>query len=76
MDHAPRDFHDIAMNHDFSFDREYRLGLIEKGIYHFPMALKQGSISYAHTLADIEQTIEVTRALVHRLHEKKAVAQS
>lgn len=76
MDHAPQDFHDIALNHDFLFDREYRLGLIEKGIFHFPMALKQGSISYAHTLADIEQTIEVTRALVYRLHEKRAVAQS
>lgn len=75
MDHAPQDFHDIATNHNFLLDKEYRLGLIEKGIFHFPMAIKQGSISYAHTLADIEQTIEVTRNLVARLHENKSVLQ-
>jgi hypothetical protein len=30
MDHAPVDYHDIAIHHDFSFDTEYRFGLIEK----------------------------------------------
>lgn len=73
MDHAPKDFHDIAEHHDFSLDKEYRLRLIEKGIYNFPLPIKQGSISFAHSLADIEQTIEMTKAVMHALHEKKSV---
>ena len=56
MDHAPVDFHDIAQNHDFSFDKEYRLKLIEANIFNFPLPTKQGSISFAHTVQDIEET--------------------
>jgi glutamate-1-semialdehyde 2,1-aminomutase len=75
MDHAPRDFHDLADNHDFSMDKEYRLRLIDKGIFHFPLPLKQGSISFAHSVADIDQTLEATADVVHKLHEKKSVLQ-
>jgi glutamate-1-semialdehyde 2,1-aminomutase len=76
MDHAPRDFHDIAVHHDFAFDKEYRLRLIENGVFYFPLALKQSSISFAHTLSDIDQTIETTKQVMYYLHEKKAVLQS
>ena len=58
MDHAPRDYHDIAENHDFAFDAKLRRALIGAGIYQFPLPIKQGSISFAHTVADIETTIE------------------
>src|SRR5262249_35811087 len=34
MDHAPVDFHDVATHHNFALDKEYRLKLIENGIYH------------------------------------------
>lgn len=64
MDHAPRDYHDIAENHDFAFDKEYRLQLIQKGIYNFPLPIKQGSISFAHTERDIQETLEKTKAVV------------
>ena len=75
MDHAPLDFHDIAMHHDFSFDREYRFKLIENGIFNFPLPIKQGSISFAHTIQDIEETIEKTRIVVHSLlHKRSKVA--
>jgi glutamate-1-semialdehyde 2,1-aminomutase len=73
MDHSPKDFHDIAEHHDFFIDKEYRLRLIEKGIFHFPLPLKQGSISFAHTVADIDQTLDATKEVVQFLHEKKAV---
>ena len=72
MDHAPVDFHDIAAHHDFVFDKEYRLGLIEKGIFNFPLPIKQGSISFAHTVQDIEETIEKIRLVVHALVEKRS----
>lgn len=69
MDHAPIDFHDIALNHDFSFDNEYRLKLIEANIFNFPLPTKQGSISFAHTAQDIEETLEKTESVVHSLFE-------
>lgn len=70
MDHAPVDFHDIAVHHDFAYDRAYRLGLIESGIFNFPLPIKQGSISFAHSVQDIEETIEKTRLVVHALNTK------
>ncbi len=61
MDHAPRDWHDIAEHHDMAFDLRYRQALIAKGVYQFPLPTKQGSISTAHTDADIDRTLEATR---------------
>ncbi|ACT96451.1 aminotransferase class-III [Dyadobacter fermentans DSM 18053] len=73
MDHAPMDFHDILKNHDFGFDKTYRLKLIEQGIFNFPLPIKQGSISFAHTLQDIEETLEKTEDVVQRLLQKSPV---
>lgn len=67
MDHAPVDFHDIIANHDFQLDSIYRKKLIENGIFNFPLPIKQGSISYAHTVGDIEQTLDVTKKVVGSL---------
>jgi len=67
MDHAPRDYHDILYNHDFEFDKKYRVKLIENGIYNFPLPIKQGSISYAHSAHDIEETLDKTREVLGSL---------
>lgn len=66
-DQAPRDLHDILTRHDFALDMKLRLGLIERGIYHIPIACKQGSVSFAHSSADIARTLESTRAVVKTL---------
>ncbi|HZT68153.1 MAG TPA: aspartate aminotransferase family protein [Terriglobia bacterium] len=58
MDHCPRDWHDLASNHDFALDETLRQGLIERGVYFFPLATKQCSISFAHTAEDVDVTIE------------------
>jgi glutamate-1-semialdehyde 2,1-aminomutase len=60
MDHEPRDWHDLAEHHDFEMDLAYRRALIDQGVYHFPQACKQGSISFAHTREDVEITLERT----------------
>jgi glutamate-1-semialdehyde 2,1-aminomutase len=57
MDHCPTDWHDLANHHDFTFDEEMRRDLIDRGIYFFPQATKQCSISAAHTDHDIEVTL-------------------
>jgi glutamate-1-semialdehyde 2,1-aminomutase len=66
MDHEPRDWHDIAAHHDMKRDADYREALIQRGIYHFPLPTKQGSISFAHTEKDIDETLEKTRAVVRQ----------
>ncbi len=73
MDHAPVDLHDILSNHDFALDKTYRVNLIEKGIYNFPLPIKQGSISFAHTEKDIEITLEKTQDVVNSLFKNVAV---
>jgi glutamate-1-semialdehyde 2,1-aminomutase len=64
----PRDWWDILEHHDAAFDARYRRALIERGIYHFPVIVKQGSISFAHTEADIDQTLEATDEALRGLH--------
>jgi glutamate-1-semialdehyde 2,1-aminomutase len=56
----PRDWWDILEHHDAAFDARYRRALIERGIYHFPVIVKQGSISFAHSEADIDETLNAT----------------
>ncbi|MFA4870412.1 MAG: aspartate aminotransferase family protein [Pedobacter sp.] len=70
MDHAPKDFHDIALNNDAAFDKEYRHKLIENGIFNFPLPSKQGSISYAHSVADIEETLEKNKQVLSALFNR------
>jgi glutamate-1-semialdehyde 2,1-aminomutase len=67
MDHAPRDWHDIAEHHDMALDTRYRQALIAQGIYHFPLPTKQGSISAAHTEADIDETLKITGTVLREL---------
>lgn len=67
MDHAPVDYHDILSNNNFELDKQYRIKLIEKGIFNFPLPIKQGSISFAHTINDITETLEKTEAVVKGL---------
>jgi glutamate-1-semialdehyde 2,1-aminomutase len=57
MDHVPVDWHDLAGNHDFEFDSTFRKNLVERGIYVFPLATKQCSLSAAHSQADVDQTL-------------------
>lgn len=64
MDHLPDCWHDIAQHHDMARDTRYRKALIEQGIYNFPLPTKQGSISAAHTEADIDRTLEATRTVL------------
>ena len=67
MDHAPQSWHDIAMDNDAERDVAYRKALIERGVFHFPVTTKQGSISFAHTDEDIDRTLEITEEALNAL---------
>jgi len=61
------DWWDVLEHHDAAFDARYRRALIERGIYHFPVFVKQGSISFAHSEADIDQTLNATDDVLREL---------
>jgi glutamate-1-semialdehyde 2,1-aminomutase len=67
MDRAPTNWWELLTCHNFAFDTRYRRAMIEHGIYHFPLASKQGSISLAHTADDIDATLEATRLALQDL---------
>jgi glutamate-1-semialdehyde 2,1-aminomutase len=64
MEHAPTDLHDMLQHHDFDFDLRLRTAWIRNGIYQIPIACKQGSVSYAHSVADIDKTLSTTRDIL------------
>jgi glutamate-1-semialdehyde 2,1-aminomutase len=66
-DSVPSDWHELAVRHDFDFDRRYRRALIERGVYLFPAPCKQSSISAAHTEADIDKTLEITELTLAKI---------
>jgi glutamate-1-semialdehyde 2,1-aminomutase len=70
MDHAPRDWHDLASHHDFPLDVAMRRAMVDRGVFFFPVATKQCSISAAHTEQDIADTVKV---LAESLEEVLAV---
>ena len=61
-DKLPQDWYDLASRHDMAFDLKYRRALIARGVYQFPLPAKQGSISAAHTEADVDFTLDATDA--------------
>ena len=64
MDRLPQCWHDVAARHDMAADLKYRRGLIDQGVYQFPLPAKQGSISAAHTEADIDATLDATESVL------------
>ena len=67
MDYEPACWLDIARNNDAELDVRYRNRLIEKGVFHFPVTTKQGSISFAHTSFDIGETLSITQDVLQDL---------
>ncbi len=76
MDHPPVDWHDLAGHHDAELDHAVRQALIAGGVYTFPVATKQYSISASHTAGDIEFTLERFKAAIEAACGRAAAARS
>ena len=74
MDHIPRDWHDVAANHDFELDIALRRRLIENGIYVFPLGAKQWSLSAAHSRADVDETVSAIALHAKDLMQQRLAA--
>jgi glutamate-1-semialdehyde 2,1-aminomutase len=70
MAHSPVDFHDMLEHHDFETDVALRRALIKLGVFLVPIATKQCSISAAHTMEDIEQTLALFERAVRSVRER------
>jgi glutamate-1-semialdehyde 2,1-aminomutase len=64
MPTTPNNWWELITGHNFALDAALRQALVEQGIYYFPTPTKQGSISFAHTKADIAQTLEVMDKII------------
>lgn len=47
--------------------KTHRQHLIQEGIYHFPLAVKQSSVSYAHSDEDMEKTLIATKRAIRKV---------
>lgn len=66
MDFEPKNYTDLQHN-DAAFYVTYRQKLIEKGIYKMPMNLKRNHISYSHTDADVDKTLEAIETVLKEM---------
>jgi glutamate-1-semialdehyde 2,1-aminomutase len=68
MSEPPTNWWQVVTTHDFPRDARLRKSLIGRGIYYFPTPTKQGSVSFAHSEADIDRTIEAFDSGIAELH--------
>lgn len=64
---GPIDSYTDLLRNDTSLDVAFRSAMCEQGIFMLPTALKRNHISAAHTLADIERTLDGARKALNSL---------
>jgi glutamate-1-semialdehyde 2,1-aminomutase len=69
MDGPVENYTDLMRN-DAAAYIGYRQGLVERGVFELPMNLKRNHISYSHTDADIDYTLEAAEASLRRLYKR------
>jgi glutamate-1-semialdehyde 2,1-aminomutase len=69
MKNEPKNYTDLQHN-DAEFYVTYRQKLLEKGIFKLPMNLKRNHISYSHTEADIDKTLEAIETVLKDMKAK------
>ncbi|MBI4164646.1 MAG: glutamate-1-semialdehyde 2,1-aminomutase [Acidobacteria bacterium] len=67
MDGPIESYTDLLRNDEAHF-LEYRRGLLERGIFKLPVNLKRSHISYAHTDAHIDRTLEACEDVLKQMH--------
>jgi glutamate-1-semialdehyde 2,1-aminomutase len=66
MDGKAENYTDLLRNDEDLYVR-YRKGLNERGIFELPMNLKRNHISYSHTEADIDRTLQASEEVLREL---------
>jgi glutamate-1-semialdehyde 2,1-aminomutase len=66
MDGPAENYTDLLRNDEDLYVR-YRKGLNQRGIFELPMNLKRNHISYSHTEADIDRTLQASEEVLREL---------
>jgi glutamate-1-semialdehyde 2,1-aminomutase len=66
MDGPVENYTDLLRN-DGDLYVKYRQGLLDHGVFEMPMNLKRNHISYSHTDADIDRTLEAAETVLRSL---------
>ncbi|MGG1552472.1 aspartate aminotransferase family protein [Paenibacillus ferrarius] len=66
METEPKHYAELQQN-DAELYVAYRRKLIDKGIFKMPMNIKRNHISYSHTDADIENTLDIIESVLKEL---------
>ncbi len=66
MDGKIENYSDLMRN-DAAFFVEYRRRLMQRGFFKIPMNLKRAHISYTHTQADIDNTLQVVEDVLKEM---------
>jgi glutamate-1-semialdehyde 2,1-aminomutase len=61
---GPIDRYEDLLRNDNARDVAFRSAMVDQGIFMLPMALKRNHISAAHTLADVERTLDVAETVL------------
>ena len=69
MEGPIRSYDDLLRN-DTATDVAFRLGMCGRGIFMLPTALKRNHVSSAHTVEDIDRTLEIARDVLRGLTRK------
>lgn len=71
LEKAPENYSDLLANDAERFV-EYRRRLIERGIYKIPLNLKRNHVSYSHTDAHVDRTLEECEDVLKEMFGKPA----
>ncbi|WP_135553862.1 aspartate aminotransferase family protein [Paenibacillus cymbidii] len=66
MDFLPKNYTDLQHN-DATTYVTYRKKLIERGIFKMPMNIKRNHVSYSHTDADIDTTLDIIETVLKEM---------
>jgi glutamate-1-semialdehyde 2,1-aminomutase len=69
MDGPVENYTDLMRNNGEAYIT-YRQQLLEQGVFEMPMNLKRNHISYSHTDADIERTLEAAETSLRRMYRR------
>jgi len=64
---GPVETYTDLLDNDAELDVKFRRGMIDRGFFLLPMALKRNHISAAHTQEDVDRTLDAAEAVLKRL---------
>ena len=72
MSRPAKSYRDLLRNDDEMYI-DFHRGMLERGFYMLPMALKRNHISAAHTESDIDRTLEAADDVLTALAQGRPV---